>query len=52
MCEDTPDRKDQAGVLRMSQFFDRHPGARPWVFAASQAAAMLGFNVLLRVAVL
>lgn len=36
----------------MSQFFDRYPGARPRVFAASQAAAMLGFNVLLRVAVL
>jgi hypothetical protein len=52
MCEDTPDREDQAGVVRMSQFFDRYPGARPWVFAASQAAAMLGFNVLLRVAVL
>ena len=41
-----------AGVPRMSQFFDRYPGAKPWVFAASQAAAMLGFNVLLRVAVL
>ena len=36
----------------MSQFFDRFPGARPWVFAASQAAVMLGFNVLLRVVVL
>lgn len=36
----------------MSQFFDRYPVARPWVFAASQAAAMLGFSILLRVAVL
>jgi hypothetical protein len=35
----------------MSQFFDRHPVARPWVFAASQAAALLGLHVLLRVAV-
>lgn len=35
----------------MSQFFDRHPDAKPWLFALSQAAAMLGFNVLLRVAV-
>jgi hypothetical protein len=52
MCEDTPDRKDQAGVLRMSQFFDRFPGARPWIFAAGQAATLLGFHVLLRVAVL
>jgi len=34
----------------MSQFFHRYPAARPWVFAASQAAAMLGFHVLLRVA--
>ena len=52
MCEDTPDRKDQAGVPRMSQFFERFPEAKPWVFAASQAAALLGFHVLLRVAVL
>jgi hypothetical protein len=52
MCEDTPDRKDQAGVLRMRQFFGRYPSARPWLFAASQAAAMLGVNVLLRIAVL
>jgi hypothetical protein len=37
---------------RMSQFFQRYPAARPWVFAASQAATMLGFHVLLRVAVL
>jgi hypothetical protein len=44
--------KDQAGVVRMSQFFDRYPGAKPWVFAASQAVAMLGFHVMLRVAVL
>ena len=29
----------------MSQFFDRYPGARPWVFAASQAAAMLGISL-------
>jgi hypothetical protein len=36
----------------MSQFFSRYPEARPWLFAASQAAAMLGFNVLLRAAVL
>jgi hypothetical protein len=36
----------------MSQFFKRFPEARPWVFAASQAAAMLGFHVFLRVAVL
>ena len=36
----------------MSQFFDRFPGARPWVLAASQALALLGFHVLLRVAVL
>jgi hypothetical protein len=36
----------------MSQFLDRHPAAKPWVFAASQAAAMLGCHVLLRVAVL
>ena len=36
----------------MSQFFERFPEAKPWVFAASQAAAMLGINVLLRVAVL
>ena len=36
----------------MSKFFHRYPGARPWVFAASQAAALLGFHVALRVAVL
>jgi hypothetical protein len=36
----------------MSQFLSRYPDAKPWLFAASQAAAMLGFNVLLRVAVL
>jgi hypothetical protein len=36
----------------MSQLFDRFPGARPWVFAASQAATFLGFHVLLRIAVL
>jgi hypothetical protein len=36
----------------MSLFFQRYPAARPWIFAASQAAAMLGFHVLLRVAVL
>ena len=36
----------------MSVFFDRYRGARPWVFAASQATAMPGFNELLRVAVL
>lgn len=36
----------------MPQFFDRYPGARPWVFAAGQAVAMLGFHVMLRVAVL
>lgn len=36
----------------MSQIFQRFPGTKPWVFAASQAAAMLGFHVLLRVAVL
>jgi hypothetical protein len=35
----------------MSQFLHRYPEARPWLFAVSQAAAMLGFNVLLRVAV-
>jgi hypothetical protein len=36
----------------MSQFFERYPGAKPWVFAASQAAALLAFHVLLRIAVL
>lgn len=36
----------------MSQFFERFPAARPWLFAAGQAAAMLGFHVMLRVAVL
>ncbi|CAN5920887.1 hypothetical protein BH11PSE3_BH11PSE3_47630 [soil metagenome] len=36
----------------MTQFFGRYQGARPWLFAAGQAAAMLGFNVLLRAAVL
>lgn len=36
----------------MSEFLGRYPDARPWLFAASQAAVMLGFNVLLRVAVL
>ena len=36
----------------MSQFFERFPEAKPWVFAASQAATLLGFHVLLRVAVL
>ena len=36
----------------MSQFRKHFPGARPWLFAASQAAAMLGFNLLLRAAVL
>jgi len=36
----------------MSQIFQRYPAARPWVFAASQAATLLGFHVLLRVAVL
>src|SRR5260370_6013103 len=52
MCEDTPDRSDRGGSPRMSQFFNRYPEAKPWLFAASQAAAMLGFNVLLRAAVL
>ena len=36
----------------MSLFFQRFPIARPWLFAASQAAAFLGFHVLLRAAVL
>jgi hypothetical protein len=36
----------------MSQLFHRYPGAKPWIYAASQAATMLGFHVLLRVAVL
>ena len=36
----------------MSQFLDRYPAARPWLYAASQAATLLGFHVLLRVAVL
>jgi hypothetical protein len=36
----------------MSEFLGRYPTAKPWLFAASQAAAMLGFNVLLRIAVL
>ena len=36
----------------MSQILNRYPGARPWIFASSQAAAMLGCHVLLRVAVL
>ena len=36
----------------MSRFSTVIRGPEPWVFAASQAAAMLGFNVLLRVAVL
>lgn len=44
--------KGSGGVSRMSLFFQRYPAARPWIFAASQAAAMLGFHVLLRVAVL
>jgi hypothetical protein len=35
----------------MSTFLDRFPQARPWVFAASQAAAVLGLHVLLRMAV-
>jgi hypothetical protein len=35
----------------MSTFLDRIPGARPWLFAAGQAAAVLGLHVLLRTAV-
>lgn len=35
----------------MSQFFGRFSQSRPWLFAASQAAAMLGFHVLLRTVV-
>ena len=36
----------------MSQILKRFSGARPWVFAAGQGAAFLGFHVLLRAAVL
>lgn len=35
----------------MSQLLERYAVTRPWLMAASQAAAMLGLNVLLRAAV-
>ncbi len=35
----------------MSQIFQRFPAARPWAWSTGQAAALLGFHVLLRVAV-
>ena len=35
----------------MSQIFQRFPEVRPWAWAVGQAAGLLGFHVLLRVAV-
>jgi len=32
----------------MSQLLERYAVTRPWLLALSQAAAMLGLNVLLR----
>jgi hypothetical protein len=50
MCEDTPDQESDQSGFRMSRIL-RKPDAVLWVLSISQAAAMLVFNLLLRVTV-
>jgi hypothetical protein len=50
MCEDTPDQESDQSGFRMSNVL-RKPESVLWILSISQAAAMLAFNLLLRVAV-